>query len=296
LWRGHPLTPPTEGDPIVTGGDLVFRGTKEGLVAIDANTGATLWKAALPVPPTGTPATYRTGGRQFVVVPAGDALVAFALPLEVIAKPVAVAPPPERFDAAIAQIETRLGKNPPAPGGIVFLGSSTFTQWNVTAAFPDLPVTNLGFGGSHITDVNHYVARLLLPLRPRLVVFYCGSNDVGANFSYDEIVARWRSFSEWMDSNLPETHVLVLSNLPTPRRWIIWPDMHGFNALLADEIANHPRRHYLDGTHIMLDPDGRLRVDRISSDILHMNATGNAAMGAALRPAIDAIWAEVRPR
>lgn len=293
LWRGHPVTAPSGGDPIVTGGNLVFRGSTEGLLALDANTGAVRWTTELESSPTGTPLTYRALGRQFVVVPCGDALVAFALPLELIAKPAAIARSPERFEEEICQIEARLQRDSPTPGGIVFYGSSTFKFWNVEAAFPDLPVTNLGFGGSQISDLNHYAERLLLPLRPRLIVFYSGNNDVNANFSFDEIMMRWRNFSDWIDQHLPETHVLVLSNLPTPRRWALWPDLHVLNARLASEIARHPRRHYLDGTPIMLDADGRLRLDRISADILHLNAIGNAVMAETLRPAIAVIWSKI---
>jgi quinoprotein glucose dehydrogenase len=66
-------------------------GTRDNKIrAFDAQSGAELWSAPLPLHGTGTPATYEVNGRQFVVLPAtgggklggpsGDAWVAFALP------------------------------------------------------------------------------------------------------------------------------------------------------------------------------------------------------------------------
>jgi outer membrane protein assembly factor BamB/lysophospholipase L1-like esterase len=288
-WRTHPRMGSAGGDPIVTGSGLLFRGTKEGFHAIDAHAGVPLWRGELAAEPTGTPATYFADGRQFVVIPAGDALVAFALPADAVARP----PPPtlaiDRFEEDIRRLEANAARKPLPPEGIAFLGSSTFARWNIAAAFPDLPVANLGFGGSQITDINHYAARLLLPLRPRIVVFYGGSNDIGANFSPEEVAQRYRVFATWMDENLPECDVVVLGNLPTPSRWAIWPQMHELNTRLAEETRRHPRHHYVDGAAVMLDADGHLRRDRISSDNLHLNAVGNIALRDLLRPAIDAI-------
>lgn len=91
--RGLPQTgTPNMGGSIATAGGLVFIGaTKdERFRAFDAATGRVLWEAALPFGGYATPATYAAGGRQFVVIaaggggklatPAGDAIVAFAIP------------------------------------------------------------------------------------------------------------------------------------------------------------------------------------------------------------------------
>jgi quinoprotein glucose dehydrogenase len=84
---------PSAGGPIVTGGDLVFMaGTPDQMIrAYDVDTGAVLWRAALPRAGIATPMTYLgTDGRQYVVVAAGghgkwgleagDHVIAFALP------------------------------------------------------------------------------------------------------------------------------------------------------------------------------------------------------------------------
>jgi quinoprotein glucose dehydrogenase len=80
------------GGPTVTAGGLVFcAGTRDELIrAFDADTGAELWSAKLPVGGYAPPTVYEVDGRQYVVIAAtgggkmgteeGDAYVAFALP------------------------------------------------------------------------------------------------------------------------------------------------------------------------------------------------------------------------
>ena len=71
---------------IVTGGGLVFAGGGDtAFHAIDKRTGAELWSYATgDTATTGTPMTYRVGGRQYVVIAVGGpgpgaALLAFSL-------------------------------------------------------------------------------------------------------------------------------------------------------------------------------------------------------------------------
>jgi quinoprotein glucose dehydrogenase len=78
------------GGPIATAGGLIFiAGTEDRkLRAFDKATGEQLWETTLPTGAFATPATYMTGGRQYVVIavgggrgtPPGDYYIAFALP------------------------------------------------------------------------------------------------------------------------------------------------------------------------------------------------------------------------
>ena len=84
---------PAVGGPIATASGLIFVGAamEHAFRAFDAQTGTELWHHQLPTAANATPMTYQLpDGRQFVVIaagghwaglnPAGDHLVAFALP------------------------------------------------------------------------------------------------------------------------------------------------------------------------------------------------------------------------
>jgi hypothetical protein len=61
--------------------------------------------------------------------------------------------------------------NPPPPGCIVFVGSSSIRFWTTLAAdFPGFPVINRGFGGSQLADSVNFANRIITAYHPREVV------------------------------------------------------------------------------------------------------------------------------
>ena len=116
--------------------------------------------------------------RRPLVLLAGLLLCALAASAQVAAP----APPAldlAKWEAEIRAFEEADRQSPPPTGGIVFAGSSSIRLWTtMTDDFAGLPVLNRGFGGSQIREVTAFADRIVIPYRPRLIVFYCGSNDV----------------------------------------------------------------------------------------------------------------------
>jgi alcohol dehydrogenase (cytochrome c) len=74
------MTDVTDSGVLATASDLVFAGGREGyFYALDARTGAVLWKAMVGGQVSAGPVTYMAGGKQYVSVPAGNAVFSFAL-------------------------------------------------------------------------------------------------------------------------------------------------------------------------------------------------------------------------
>jgi alcohol dehydrogenase (cytochrome c) len=70
----------TDSGILTTASDLLFTGGREGYFhALDARTGAPLWKASLGGQIVNGPISYQVDGRQYVAVISGNSLVAFAL-------------------------------------------------------------------------------------------------------------------------------------------------------------------------------------------------------------------------
>lgn len=75
----HPS--PSWAGVLSTAGGVVFTGTHEGdIVAAESRTGRELWRYRLGAPIYAAPITYMIDGRQYVLMPAGTTLTAFALP------------------------------------------------------------------------------------------------------------------------------------------------------------------------------------------------------------------------
>ena len=66
---------------MTTAGGLVFAGTVTGnFIALDAETGADLWRSRLGGEIIAAPVTYLSNGRQQVSIAAGHAIFTFRLP------------------------------------------------------------------------------------------------------------------------------------------------------------------------------------------------------------------------
>jgi alcohol dehydrogenase (cytochrome c) len=70
----------TDSGNLTTATDLLFTGGREGyFYALDARTGAELWKASLGGQIANGPMTYAVDGKQYVAVISGNSLITFAL-------------------------------------------------------------------------------------------------------------------------------------------------------------------------------------------------------------------------
>jgi alcohol dehydrogenase (cytochrome c) len=75
----HPT--PSWAGVLSTASGVVFTGTNEGeALAADSRTGKELWRYSVGAPIYAPPTTYMIDGRQYVVMPAGMTLTAFAVP------------------------------------------------------------------------------------------------------------------------------------------------------------------------------------------------------------------------
>ena len=78
-WR-FPMTDVTDSGILTTASDLLFTGGREGYFhALDARTGALLWKASLGSQIVSGPITYEVDGKQYVATISGLSLCVFGL-------------------------------------------------------------------------------------------------------------------------------------------------------------------------------------------------------------------------
>ena len=78
-WRFE-MTDVTDSGILTTASDLLFTGGREGhFQALDARTGALLWKASLGAQIANAPITYQVDGKQYVTTISGLALCVFGL-------------------------------------------------------------------------------------------------------------------------------------------------------------------------------------------------------------------------
>ena len=153
-------------------------------------------------------------------------LLGIAVPTLALAQSATTAPPAQqvRFAGAIQEFLDNDKTSPPPEEGILFIGSNIFCQWStVVEDMAPLPVFNRAFGGSRTWEVNAHMDRIVLPYKPRIIVYYCGSNDVNAYESADAIFGRFRQFQIRVARALPDTRVFffAINRGVNPRGWTV---------------------------------------------------------------------------
>jgi len=194
---------------------------------------------------------------------------------------------PNPWEGAIRAFEEEDKANPPAPGQVLFLGSSSIAAWDIEEAFPDLDVLKRGFGGSMIADSVYFFERVVAPYQPRAIVFYAGDNDVAAGKTAEQVADDFRTFVSRVRETLPDTTLLYLPIKPSIARWELWPTMKDANGQIAALSEKDPLLEYVDVATPMLGEDGKPRADLLIEDGLHLSEKGYALWSEILKPYLD---------
>lgn len=183
-------------------------------------------------------------------------------------------PDPGRFAEAIGRFAEWDRQNSHPPDAVLFVGSSSIVRWQTAERFPDLTVINRGFGGSHISDVTHFIDETVLRYNPALIVLYAGNNDVAGGKAPRQVLEDYQTFVGSVHRHSPDTPILFISIHPSPLRWADWPGMHEANALIRTWSASSSTLHYVDIATPMLREGREPSADLFVEDRLHLSDAG----------------------
>jgi lysophospholipase L1-like esterase len=165
--------------------------------------------------------------------------------------------------------------NSPAKGGILFIGSSSFTKWkDLQTVYKSYGAINRGFGGSTLVDANLYVKDILFPYQARQIVIYSGENDVAAGASALETLNRFAALFTSIRNNQPNVPVIYISMKQSPSRTNVAPTVVHANALIKEYMSHYKATQFVDVDLKMHNKDGSLRPELFLPDMLHMKPAG----------------------
>lgn len=197
---------------------------------------------------------------------------------------------PAFFESSISDFEQADREEPPQPGAIVFVGSSSILFWGqLNEHMAPLPVIRRGFGGSHMLHVLHNVHRIVTPYEPSAVVVYAGDNDLaaGSGKTAENVVADYVEFVNEVHSQVPEARIYFISIKPSTLRWDRWPEMSRANQRIEALSREDPRLGYFDIATPMLGANGEPREELFYVDGLHLNAEGYRVWTDVIRPSLE---------
>lgn len=157
----------------------------------------------------------------------------------------------------------------------VFTGSSSVRMWNsLDEVFPTINVINTGFGGSHTSDLIHYLDELVLRHKPDKIFIYEGDNDIAASKTRITILPEMTRLVTLIREELPDAEIFFISPKPSIARWSLKDDYEYLNTMLETVFSKTEGVTFIDVWNPMLNDSGEPLADIFISDNLHMNAKG----------------------
>ena len=196
---------------------------------------------------------------------------------------------PRYWEGEIAAFERRDVSNPPPHGAVLFIGADDVRFWdNLPMDMAPVPVIARGFGGAQIAHVTRYIPRIVVPYRPRAIVFMAGEADLSdvRGRRPEDVRDDFKKFVAALRAQGVEAPVYFVSLHPSPMRASRWFGAARANALIRDYEKSADNLFYIDVAEGMLDRHGKIRDELFRWDGLSLNASGYALLTGKIRPVL----------
>jgi lysophospholipase L1-like esterase len=181
--------------------------------------------------------------------------------------------------------------DPPPRDAIELVGSSIFRRWTTaTEQLAPLPVYSRAFGGSRTWELNHYLDRIVVPYRPKIILYYCGSNDVNAGEAADPIFDRIKEVVTRVGTALPATRIYFVSINLSPDKRAQWDVVRKVNADVKAHAGTVKNLGYIDVNPVLADDNGEPRREMFMPDGLHLTPPAYEGFTRIIKPVLMRAW------
>ena len=181
----------------------------------------------------------------------------------------------------------------PERGGIVFTGSSIFQFWtHLREQMAPLPVLNRAIAGTVTRDMLNRIGQLVLPYQPRIVVYYCGSNDISAGEDAAPIIERTKRFIEILQEKSPSTFFFYTAIQKAPEKRTRWDVVEEVNREMKRYSREASNVGYIDLNPVLFDSHNRVRESLFLPDGLHFRpeSTAYSEFSQIVKPVLMKAW------
>ena len=181
----------------------------------------------------------------------------------------------------------------PEHGGIVFTGSSIFRFWtHLRDQMAPLPVLNRAIAGTVTQDMLNRIGQLVLPYQPRIVVYYCGSNDISIGEDAAPIVERTKRFIQILHEKSPNTFFFYTSIQKAPDKRARWEVVEAVNREMERYSREAVSVGYIDLNPVLFDSANNVRENLFLPDGLHFRPESTAYLefSQIVKPVLIKAW------
>ena len=152
---------------------------------------------------------------------------------------------------------------------------------------------NQAFGGSVTAEVLEEMGPRVEQRGPRVVVYYCGSNDLMAGIEPSEAFANFAAFAKRLRGALPRTQLLYLSVIRSPAQIFLGnvPAVDELNGRAREFCAERAGATFVGVGPVFETEGGQPRPQLFTEDFHHLRSVAYRKLGEFLQPHVAAAWA-----
>src|SRR5579862_6120195 len=195
--------------------------------------------------------------------------------------------------AQLAETSSKDAIASPEYGGIVFTGSSIFQFWtHLRDQMAPLPVLNRAIAGTVTQDMLNRIGQLVLPYQPRIVVYYCGSNDISTGEDAAPIVKRTKRFIQILHEKSPSTFFFYTSIQKAPEKRARWDVVEAVNREMERYSREAANVGYIDLNPVLFYSANNVRENLFLPDGLHFRPESTAYLefSRIVKPVLIKAW------
>jgi hypothetical protein len=196
----------------------------------------------------------------------------------------------EFWESQIRAFERADRSHPPDCGAILFTGSSSIRYWSTLQHdLAPLRVINRGFGGCHLSHVNHYAQRVIFAYHPRAIVLYAGENDLcwPSRKTPELVLEDFKTLVALIRENLPGINVYYLSIKRALLRRSRWPAIDRANRLIREFADAQAGVAFIDVSTLLLDSWGNPLPEYLPWYRIHLTPQGYTLWATIVRPVLE---------
>lgn len=204
--------------------------------------------------------------------------------------------------ARVVETWDQLDKEPQPEGPLLLYGSSIMRRWpHFSGHWKPLPAMNRAFGGSRTWEAIQHFERGVAKYRPRVILFYCGSNDV--NFHVTRCTQETAAVTEVLSNvtviidaaSCIGAHIVVGSVIKAPQKRLHNAAVQMIDRINAGIMAVCSAAHsaeFVDLNPCLENADGTPIESLYLEDKLHYLPAAYQRMRNALKDAVWRRWAQ----
>jgi hypothetical protein len=153
-------------------------------------------------------------------------------------------------------------------------------------------VLNRAIPGTVTQDMLDGFGEFVLRYRPRIVVYYCGSNDVSSGERAEAIVERTQRFERMLHAQLPNTVFYYTAVQKAPEKRARWSVVEAVNREMERFIRQTANAGFIDLNPVLFDAQGQVRDELFLSDRLHFrpDSTAYPEFAGIIKPILTKAW------